>query len=134
MITKDPAILCKMSYDIEPGSDISSLVNDMNKELVKAKGVGIAAIQIGVQKRVIIINTDKVKMVVVNPSLTDCWDVKNSKEGCLSVPFKKVKIKRFSKVTIHGFDMNGEPIMQKLRNLAAFVAQHEIDHLNGVTI
>lgn len=134
MIVTDSKKLKQISEDVPFNCNVDSLVADMYDNLNKSKGVGIAAIQIGYADRVIIINTDKCKMVVINPVLSGGKYEKQSKEGCLSVPNKTVSVKRYNHITIEGFDQNWNPIKKKLKALSAFVAQHEVDHLNGITI
>jgi len=134
MIVTDKKKLAQISDDVPFGCDNSLSISDMWSALNETKGVGIANIQIGYADRIIIINTDRCKMVVVNPVLSDGKYLKKSKEGCLSVPNKQVIKDRFNHIVISGFDENWQPVKKKLRALSAFVAQHEVDHLNGITI
>ena len=134
MIVKNKKKLSQISDDVPMTCDNSLLASEMWQALKETGGVGLAAIQIGYADRVIIINTDKCKMVIVNPVLSEGKYTKLSSEGCLSVPNKKVKIERFNHITINGFDENWNPVKKKLKALSAFVAQHEVDHLNGITI
>jgi peptide deformylase len=134
MIVTSTKKLKQISDEVPFGCDNSLSINDMWAALNKTNGVGIANIQIGFADRIIIINTDKCKMVVVNPVLSEGKYPKLSNEGCLSVPGKQVKVKRFNHIVISGFDENWNPIKKKLKALSAFVAQHEVDHLNGITI
>ena len=126
--------LKQVSEDVPMTCDNKLLTSEMWQALNETGGVGLAAIQIGYADRVIIINTDKCKMVIVNPVLSDGKYPKQSKEGCLSVPNKQVKVERFNHIVISGFDENWNPVKKKLKALSAFVAQHEVDHLNGITI
>lgn len=134
MIVTDAKKLSQVSEVVPIGCDVSYLASRMMSEMVKNKGVGIAAIQIGFADRVIAINTDRCKMIIVNPELSEGKYIKKSKEGCLSVPNKQVTKDRFNHIVISGFDENWKPVKKKLRALSAFVAQHEVDHLNGITI
>jgi len=134
MITTDKHILKLISDEVPMNTDVSEFVDIMRREMLKSKGVGIAAIQVAMSSRIIIINTERCQMVVINPVLSDGKYPKQSKEGCLSVPNKRVKVERFNHITISGFDENWKPVKRKLKALSAFVAQHEVDHLNGITI
>ena len=134
MITTDRDILNMVSDEVPMNTDVSEMVGIMKSEMIKSRGIGIAAIQLAMSWRVIIINTDRCQMVVINPVLSECKYEKKSKEGCLSVPNKRVTKDRFNHVVISGFDENWNPIKKKLKALSAFVAQHEVDHLNGITI
>jgi len=133
-IVTNRAKLKQVSEDVPMACDNKLLISEMWQALNETGGVGLAAIQIGYADRVIIINTDKCKMVVANPVLSEGKYPKQSKEGCLSVPNKQVKVERFNHIVISGFDENWNPVKKKLKALSAFVAQHEVDHLNGITI
>ena len=131
---KDAALHTK-AIEVEHGEDISDLIDGMSSLMRKAKGIGIAANQVGVLKRVIILASPGVYLEIINPVITRHTDLKkNSKEGCLSFPGKSTTKKRFYKVTVEGFDRNWNPVSKNLKALGAYCAQHEIDHLNGVTI
>jgi peptide deformylase len=134
MIVTNREKLKQVSEEVPFGCDNSLSIFDMWAALDKTNGVGIANVQIGYADRIIIINTDKCKMVIINPELSEGKYPKLSKEGCLSVPNMQVKVKRFNHIVITGFDENWNPIKKKLKALSAFVAQHEVDHLNGITI
>ena len=102
----------------------------------KRAGVGIAANQVGVLKRVIILNTSTIKRVFINPEIIKAS--KNSlkyKEGCLSFPPEDTRVMtRAKQVTVQALDEKLEPFKMKLRGLDSVCVQHEIDHLNGITI
>lgn len=101
----------------------------------KHGGVGLAANQIAITKRIIVINTKKTKLTVINPEITRTWNkTLQSHEGCLSFPGLMSTMRRYRTVKLEGFSEEGNPISLKLTGLDAIVAQHEIDHLNGVTI
>jgi peptide deformylase len=112
------------------------------QEIIKDKGgLGLAANQINFLKRVIIITDSpqdpkKNKYIpYINPKIiSHSQETQTAKEGCLSVPNKEVKIKRFKKVTILAEDERGQRIKIKAKDLLARIFQHEIDHLNGKLI
>ena len=99
------------------------------------EGIGLAANQIGLNKRVIVIDVNGLKQEFINPVITKTLGRKIiSTEGCLSFPGKKVRVWRYPQIVVEGFDANWAPIKRKLKGLAACVVQHEIDHLDGITI
>lgn len=124
-----------VSAEVPHGEDVSKLVADMKETMVKSKGIGLAANQVGVLKRVIVMATKNYTGAIINPVITNRTEtVKMSSEGCLSVPGKQAKVKRHYKVTVEGFDENWNPLTLNMKQLSAYCVQHEIDHLNGVTI
>jgi len=125
-------VINKPSIEVKHGKDISDLLDDM---WLASTGVGLAAVQIGVLQRVIIINTPKLQAVIINPVITNRGkQTKMSREGCLSFPGKMVNVKRNNIIEVEGFNADWNPVKFKCRALTAFCVQHEIDHLNGVTI
>jgi len=126
----------KQIADIVPmNDDVSDVVAELRLELSKTTGLGLAANQIGSLQRIILMNCNGFMGIVINPVITKfSGKVKNSTEGCLSYPGKQVKVKRDNQIVVEGFDENWQPIRKKCKALTAFCVQHEIDHLNGVTI
>ncbi len=117
---------------------LAKLVSDMNDTMIKAKGVGIAAPQVGVDARVFIAvlgSTSKnpVTMPMVNPEITYFSDDEElDEEGCLSLPKQFAKVWRAKDVIVKFKDLKGKSMQLKLTGLDARVVQHELDHLNGV--
>lgn len=117
--------------------EIKELVQDMAETMLKSEpeGVGLAAPQVGVSKRIFIAQTEKGLALFFNPEI-----VKKSRkteimeEGCLSLPKTWLKIKRAKQVQLEALDINGQKINIKAVGLFARILQHEIDHLNGVLI
>jgi peptide deformylase len=102
-------------------------------------GIGLAAPQVGVHKRVIIIdisNYDENRdlMVLMNPEITLAEDLVDSEEGCLSVPQFTAHIKRAGRVIVNGLDRDARPVEVEATGILARALQHEIDHLDGVLI
>ncbi|MEN3034409.1 MAG: peptide deformylase [Aquificaceae bacterium] len=123
--------------------DISKEIKDLTEimwQVMKEKeGVGLAANQIGVDKRVMVIDTSPredsppVKLVLINPNLIYGEGSITFKEGCLSFPGLSLQVERFSKVYIKGFDLSGKELELTLEGFPAIVFQHELDHLLGKT-
>ena len=113
------------------------LLASMTATLCNKKGLGLAAPQIGVNWRVIVQVVDNAGncLAFINPEITKRRGKRNTSiEGCLSYPGVQKKIKRYEIVTVKAYTHDWKPISVKLRGLFAYIAQHEIDHLNGITI
>jgi peptide deformylase len=127
--------LTQVAAPVPHGEDVKGLICDMWQVMSKHNGIGLAANQVGALKRVIVVHTNGFSTAIINPSITKLsGKVKNSKEGCLSFPKLTKTMKRDNIVVVEGFDENWNPIKKKVRALSAFCVQHEIDHLNGITI
>tara|TARA_B100001029_G_C14838239_1_gene326842 strand:- start:6 stop:530 length:525 start_codon:yes stop_codon:yes gene_type:complete len=118
--------------------EIKNLMDDMLQTMYHAPGIGLAAIQIGVPKRVVVMDLSKdpdkkTPMYFINPEIT--WKSKvNStyEEGCLSIPNQFAKIDRPDKCHIKYLDYNGQEKEIKAEGLLSTCMQHEVDHLNGI--
>ncbi len=146
ILTEPNTILRKKSLRVENvDKDIQQLMDDMLETLYAAPGIGLAAIQIGVDKQVIVMdisrdrNKDKDKepkknpMYFVNPEIT--WKSEDKftyEEGCLSVPNQFAEIDRPKQCHVKHLDYNGHPQELKADGLLATCIQHEIDHLEGI--
>ena len=134
MIIKSDTLKIK-SKPVEHGSDISGLIGEMFNLMDKSKGIGLAANQVGLDIRVIVVNVKGCRTEIINPIITRrSSKIKLSNEGCLSFPNKTAKIKRDDAVTVVGFDRDWNPIKKNCRGLLSYCIQHEVDHLNGITI
>ncbi|MBU1146394.1 peptide deformylase [Patescibacteria group bacterium] len=112
---------------------IQKLIVDMKETVIPAGGVGLAAPQVGVSIRLVIIAIQDKKIALINPEIINfSWRKEIAEEGCLSVPGKWGAVKRSKTVSVKAQNENGEVIKFKARDLFARVIQHEIDHLNGV--
>ena len=127
-------ILRKKSKEVDVIDDkIRQLVEDMLETMHKYNGVGLAAVQVGVLKRIIVIDTYEKgeQFVLINPEITRKKGEQEVEEGCLSFPNKFGKIKRPAEVTVVALDENGNEIKIKAKGLLAQAICHEVDHLNG---
>ena len=115
-------------------ADIGKLVQDMAETMYAAPGVGLAATQVNVHKRVIVIDTsdarDELK-VFINPEIIAAEGEAETEEGCLSVPLIYDKVKRHAQVTVRALDRSGEWREFEADGLLAICVQHEMDHLIG---
>jgi len=131
-------VLRKVAEPVEEITDeIRQLARDMLEMMYDSEGVGIAAPQIGVSKRIIIVDVepydlDKDPIVLINPEIVDQQGQEGAEEGCLSVPEVRGEVKRAEKVIVEGLDLDGEKVRIEATELLARALQHEIDHLNGV--
>ena len=116
-------------------SRISQLVADLLETMYSADGVGLAATQVDVHERVIVIDTSEQRdqpLVLINPELVWRSDERAiNEEGCLSVPAIYDKVERHAEVTVAALDRDGKPFERRVRGLTAVCVQHEMDHLLG---
>ncbi|KTD03732.1 peptide deformylase [Fluoribacter gormanii] len=113
---------------------LQTLIDDMFETMYDARGVGLAAPQIGVGLRLSVIDIlgDKQnQLVIINPEIIASEGEKKFEEGCLSVPGAYDTVIRAEKVTVKALDRNGKPFEIKAEGLLAECLQHEIDHMNG---
>ena len=136
----DP-VLRQKAKDIEPGTDLQPLVNDMFETMHAASGVGLAAPQIGKSIRLFVIDGGVIedepgmadfKKVFVNPVMIEelgtAWEYE---EGCLSIPNIREKVSRKERLTIRYMDENWNPHEETFDGLKARIIQHEYDHIEG---
>lgn len=128
--------LRNVSEDVhEIDESILSLIKNMKYTLKKSKGVGLAAPQVGVNKRLILVKPQKEVYVFINPIITfKGKDMSCDGEGCLSVPGKFVNVNRYKEITIEFMGEDGDLYKVDAKNFFARIIQHESDHLNGVLI
>jgi peptide deformylase len=116
--------------------ELLKLVDDMFESMYAAKGVGLAAPQIGIGKRIAVIDISSgedpaQKMVLINPEILHKEGAQTSEEGCLSIPTFREPVTRAQKVTIRAHKAGGEVYEMTGEDLLARAFQHETDHLNG---
>jgi peptide deformylase len=130
----DP-VLRQPTPDVEiVDESIVRLVDDMIETMRAAPGVGLAAPQVGVQKRLFVYDVGEGPHVVLNPQLSDQRDEWTYDEGCLSVPTLFWPIVRPKQVHLRGRDLEGNEISVEADELLARVFQHEVDHLDGMLL
>lgn len=128
-------ILKKESRQVEVIDErIKELLDDMVETMHKYNGVGLAAVQVGILKRVIVIDLydDKGPMKLINPVIIKQKGEQEVEEGCLSFPNKYAKMIRPKEITVEALDENGKKVKIQAKDLLAQALSHEIDHLNGV--
>lgn len=113
-------------------SNIVKLLENMRDTMYANKGVGLAAPQIGVSKRVIVVDVGEGLIELVNPLIVGAEGEETDMEGCLSIPGLVGDVKRAAVVTVKGLNRSGAEIEIKAEGFAARAFQHEIDHLEGI--
>ncbi len=116
------------------GGDVQKLVRDMAETMYAAPGVGLAATQVNVHKRVIVIDVSEARnelRVFINPELLSAEGETECEEGCLSVPGYYDKVVRAEKITVRALDERGEAFELSTGGMLAVCVQHEMDHLVG---
>ena len=132
--TEGDEILRKKSKKVEVIDEkIRELIQDMKETLHKYDGVGLAAVQVGILKQIVVIHEseDEPIYVLINPEIISQSGTQIVEEGCLSFPNKFAKIKRPEKISIQALDENVKKIKITGEKLLAQAISHEIDHLNG---
>ena len=117
--------------------ELKQIVEDMWETMYSAQGVGLAAPQIGLRKRISIVDVsagedETKKLVVINPTVTKREGSQVGEEGCLSIPGFREQVKRANRVVVAAQNEKGEPIEVEGEELLARALEHEIDHLNGI--
>jgi len=135
LVYPDPRLrqVCDAVTDF--GAELAALVTDMADTMYAATGIGLAAVQINVPKRVVVMDLSEERnqlQVFVNPQITVLDPVMVAgEEGCLSVPGFWSSVKRAKRVRVDAFDVEGNPVQIEADELLSVCIQHEVDHLDG---
>ena len=139
ILTIPDPLLRKVSEPVTSvNTEVKNLMDDMLETMYAAPGIGLAAVQVGVLKRIIVIDLSKDgqkkdPLFIVNPQITFKSDKLISyEEGCLSIPNQFAEVKRPSSCKVNFLDYNGKKREMNADGLLATCIQHEVDHLNGV--
>lgn len=132
-------ILSKKSREVDNDNikdpKIQELIDDMLETMYKANGVGLAAVQVGILKQIIVIDVEEDcsnPIVLINPKMIKEKGTQEVEEGCLSFPNKFAKVIRPAEVIVEALDRDGKKIKIKAKELLAQAISHELDHLNGI--
>lgn len=132
----DPVLRQVAAPVAEVDDEVRDLIDQMILTMYAAEGVGLAAPQIGLSRRIIVIDVredDEPAFGLVNPVIVEQSDaVERNEEGCLSIPGLKEIVERSSYVVVEGLDRDGEPQRIEATGLLARALQHEVDHLEGI--
>jgi peptide deformylase len=133
-IYPDP-ILRKKAQSVENiDADVKDIADCMAQVMRANKGIGLAAPQIGILSRILIVDIGEGCNVLINPEIIEGEGESVLEEGCLSLPNIEVVVKRKQKVLVRGWDVNEKEVNWEVSDLLGRVYQHEIDHLNGILI
>jgi peptide deformylase len=130
---RNPAALVTVIDD-----EVQKIIADMADTMYDAPGVGLAAVQAGIDKRIIVYDAEADEVnrdyqTLINPEIVSFeGEMISENEGCLSVPDFRSNVKRFALVTVTGLDRTGKPVTIEAEGLLSVILQHEIDHLNGI--
>lgn len=130
----DPRLKKVAAPVVRVDDSIRKLVADMGETMYEASGIGLAATQVDVHKRIVVIDTSEERnqlRVFINPQLRRCEGLQTGEEGCLSVPGIYDKVERAEWVTVDYLDLDGRAQSLTAEGLLAVCIQHEIDHLDG---
>lgn len=130
----DPQLRRKAEPVAEVTDEIRALISDMAETMYNAPGIGLAAVQIGVLKRVVVIDLSEARnelQVFVNPEIRESDGEQILEEGCLSVPGVFEPVARAGRIRVRALDRDGRPFELEATGLLATCIQHEIDHLDG---
>lgn len=130
----DPVLRTKAAEVTDDAASLERLVHDMLETMYEAPGVGLAAPQIGISKRIFVADVGEGPFVMVNPKIVDVSGSWTFDEGCLSVPGHYWPIKRPGYAKARGFDVDGNEVEFEGDELMGRVLQHEIDHLEGMLL
>lgn len=132
VIAGDP-VLRRISHPVkEVNENIKKLLNNMAETMYYAKGVGLAAPQVGISKRVIVVDIGDGLFKLVNPEIISSSGIQDGPEGCLSVPNIVGNVKRSEHIKVKALNENGDEVVIDASGYLARAFQHEIDHLNGI--
>ncbi len=133
IVTLGDDILRKKCRTVESfDKKLAILLDDMAQTMYEENGVGLAAPQVGMLKRVVVIDTDGVLYELVNPVIVKTNGTQTGPEGCLSLPGQQGIVTRPMEVTVEAYDRNGKKFRLKGKELLARAICHELDHLDGV--
>jgi len=130
----DPRLRTRAAPVTDVDGTVRQLLDDMLETMYTAPGIGLAATQVNVHRRVIVIDISEAKdqpLCLINPEITSSIGQEEMEEGCLSVPGIFENITRAEQVTVHALDRDGQPFDLDAEGLLAVCIQHEIDHLEG---
>ena len=119
-------------WDFNVDGDPAELIRQMVKTMMENNGIGLAAPQVGILKRIFVMGNDQRLFVCINPELIEGQGEYMEQEGCLSFPNLWLNVKRYEKVKVRYYNAIGEEIITDLEGIIGRVFQHERDHLDGV--
>lgn len=131
-IVGDPVLRQRATEVTEIDGRLAKMVEDMFETMYEAPGIGLAAPQVGVQKRFFVYDLDDEPRVLINPVINESRGEWTYAEGCLSIPGQYFEITRPKEIEVRGIDLDGNEVSFEADELLARLIQHELDHLDGV--
>ncbi|MTI79801.1 MAG: peptide deformylase [Firmicutes bacterium] len=128
----DPVLREKAKQVPKITPNVKKLLDNMRETMYINKGVGLAAPQVGVSKRIIVVDVGEGLFEVINPEIVESQGVETDMEGCLSIPGAVGDVPRAASVVVKGLNRDGQEVSINARGFLARAFQHEIDHLDGV--
>ena len=139
IITIPDPLLREVSAPVERvDDDVRRLMDDMLEAMYEAPGIGLAAVQVAVPRRIVVVDTareeeERNPLFLVNPEIVSLSDeMRPHEEGCLSIPEFYAEVERPAACTVQCLDRDGKPREMDCTDILSTVIQHEVDHLNGV--
>ena len=142
LIHPDKRLRLKASLVSEFNAELNAITKDMFETMYELKGIGLAATQVNIQKRIVVIDIPENRedgveatgpLVLINPEITSfSTEIGSYEEGCLSLPGQYAEVKRPKSICYSYWDLNGQKWEKESDGLLATCIQHEIDHLNGI--
>jgi peptide deformylase len=131
----DERLRTKAATVVEVNNDVTQIIDDMLETMYDENGVGLAATQVNIHQRIVVINVSEDKdqsYVLINPEIiSHSNETEINEEGCLSVPGCYAKVDRYTEVTVKALDRDGKEFTLTATELLAICIQHELDHLDG---
>ncbi|MEZ4456807.1 MAG: peptide deformylase [Gemmatimonadales bacterium] len=127
------AVLRQRAEEIETVDDeLRTFIDALYETMDAAEGVGLAANQVGVARRVAVVGVEEDRFVMVNPVISSAEGKNRAEEGCLSIPGIYGEVLRPERIVLEALDREGKPYRRELDGYVARAVQHEVDHLDGV--
>jgi peptide deformylase len=134
LVSEDSKVLRQVAelWDFEKDGDPSELVKAMSKLMVLHNGIGLAAPQCGIAKRIFVMGNSDHLVACINPEIISGSERVREQEGCLSFPDLWMYVERYKDISVEYYNVAGEKVQQEFNGLMARVYQHELDHLNSI--
>ncbi len=133
VVTQEDPVLRKTSSVVSEVNDhIKKIMSNMAETMYHYKGVGLAAPQVGINRRIIVVDVGDELYKLANPEILSSQGIQDGPEGCLSVPKTYGNVKRSNYIKVSGLDENNNAVVIEAKGFKARAFQHEIDHLNGI--
>lgn len=132
--SNDPR-LHQVANDVLQREVVGLTIAEMEHIMSAYGRISLAAPQLGVMKRIIVVNVCGFKQTFINPVIVKRYGGQTTRlEGCISYPGQLVPVIRYKRIIVEGYDGDWQPIRRKLKGIPSIVVQHEVDHLDGVTV